>query len=80
VLWLADNYISSIQGISQLTSLQQLNLARNDVALIGSSLQQNSGLTSLNMADNQISSLQVRCTYACVSAIQDHLTARQCLP
>lgn len=61
VLWLADNYISSIQGVSRLTNLQQLDLARNDIALIGSSLQQSSGLTSLNLADNQISSLQVRC-------------------
>lgn len=59
VLWLADNYISSITGISHLSNLQQLNLARNDIALIGSSLQQSTRLTSLNLADNHISCLQV---------------------
>lgn len=59
VLWLADNYISGITGISHLPNLQQLNLARNDIALIGSSLQQSTRLTSLNLADNQISCMQV---------------------
>lgn len=59
VLWLADNYISSIAGIDQLAGLQQLNLARNDIAQIGSSLLPSSRLTSLDLADNQISSLQV---------------------
>lgn len=65
VLWLADNYISSITGISQLVKLQQLNLARNDVSLLGSSLQHNSSLTSLNLADNQLSSLQVGLFVVC---------------
>ena len=60
VLWLADNYISSISGLDQLGRLQELNLARNDIAQIGSSLLAvSSQLTSLNLADNHISSLQV---------------------
>lgn len=58
VLWLADNYISSITGITQLSTLRELNLARNDIAVIGSNLQLSS-LTSLNLADNTISSMQV---------------------
>jgi hypothetical protein len=60
VLWLADNYVSSLTGIEQLAELQELNLARNDIGRIGSSLLPSSRLTSLNLADNQISSLQVR--------------------
>lgn len=60
VLWLADNYISSIAGLSQLVGLKQLNLARNGITVVGNSLQQNTGLTSLNLADNRISSMRVR--------------------
>lgn len=62
VLWLADNYISSLSGISALQQLQQLNLARNDIGSIGSSLLSHTALTSLNLADNKISNFQVsRC-------------------
>jgi hypothetical protein len=60
VLWLADNYISSITGLSQLAGLWQLNLARNDITVVGNSLQQNTDLTSLNLADNRINSMRVR--------------------
>jgi Leucine-rich repeat (LRR) protein len=60
VLWLADNYLTSITGISRLTRLQQLNLARNDISMIGSSLSANTLLTSINLADNHISNFQVR--------------------
>jgi Leucine-rich repeat (LRR) protein len=60
VLWLADNYVSSLTGIEQLGDLQELNVARNDITQIGTSLLPSSRLTSLNLADNQISSLQVR--------------------
>jgi hypothetical protein len=70
VLWLADNYISSITGISQLSNLHELNLARNDIAVIGSNLQLSSRLTSLNLADDNISSLQVSwscCTVVCLT-------------
>lgn len=59
VLWLADNYISSIAGLSQLTGLHQLNLARNDITVVGNSLQQNTGLSSLNLADNRVCSMRV---------------------
>jgi Leucine-rich repeat (LRR) protein len=62
VLWLADNYISSLTGISALQQLQQLNLARNDISSIGSSLLSHTALTSLNLADNKISNFQAsRC-------------------
>lgn len=60
VLWLADNYLTSISGISQLTQLQQLNVARNDISMISSSLSANTALTSIILADNRISSFQVR--------------------
>jgi Leucine-rich repeat (LRR) protein len=61
VLWLADNYISSISGLASLSQLQQLHLARNYVADIGASLGSCTALTSLNLAHNHISNLQVRC-------------------
>jgi Leucine-rich repeat (LRR) protein len=70
VLWLADNYISSITAISQLCNLRELNLARNDIAVMGSNFQLSSRLTSLNLADNNISSLQVSfscCKGMCLS-------------
>lgn len=59
MLWVPDNYISSLAGLSQVVSLQQLNLARNDITIVGRNLQHNSSLTSLNLSDNRISSLQV---------------------
>jgi len=59
VLWVADNYIGSIAGLSALVSLVELNLARNDIVLVGHSLQHNSHLTGLNLADNKICSLEV---------------------
>lgn len=59
VLWLADNYISFISGLSNLVRLKQLNLARNDITSIGSTLLPNTALTSLNLADNKLSSFQV---------------------
>jgi Leucine-rich repeat (LRR) protein len=66
VLWLADNYISSLSGISALQQLQQLNLARNDISSIGSSLLSHTALTSLNLADNKISNFQVsKCPEQC---------------
>jgi Leucine-rich repeat (LRR) protein len=60
VLWLADNHISCVAGLEHLGQLQQLNLARNDIrSIAGSSLAAATALTSLNVADNPIGSLQV---------------------
>lgn len=59
VLWLADNYITSLSGLGSPQQLQQLNLARNDISTIGSSLLTHTALTSLSLADNKISSFQV---------------------
>lgn len=38
VLWLGDNYLTAIEDISTLTRLRDLNLARNDISVIGDSL------------------------------------------
>ncbi len=59
VLWLADNYISDIGGLSTLVGLKQLNLARNDIQSIGSGLDSSTGLTYLNLAGNRIDNFQV---------------------
>jgi Leucine-rich repeat (LRR) protein len=69
VLWLADNYISSLSGLSALQQLQQLNLARNDISSIGSSLLSHTMLTSLNLADNKISNFQVRASAVALLAL-----------
>ncbi len=59
VLWLADNYISRIEGISHLSKLRELNLARNDISHVANTLDANSALQQINLADNRISSFQV---------------------
>ena len=38
VLGLADNYITVIEGLDSMPLLRDLNLARNDIALVGESL------------------------------------------
>ena len=57
-LWLADNQVSCIEGLSTLVNLQELNLARNKIDCIGTSLLPNVLLTNLNLADNQIGSFK----------------------
>lgn len=59
VLWLADNYIRSLSGLSKLGQLRQLNMACNDISSIGTALLANTALNSLNLADNKVSSFQV---------------------
>lgn len=44
MLWLADNQISSLQGLSSLPRLRELNLARNDVSTLGTALAANTAL------------------------------------
>jgi Leucine-rich repeat (LRR) protein len=75
VLWLADNYISSLSGLSALQQLQQLNLARNEISSVGSSLLSHTALTSLNLADNKISNFQVQARSSAGRA-GCHLTSR----
>ena len=58
VLWLGDNQISCISGLAQLTALQELNLARNQIEVVGNALDVNGGLHTLNLADNRIGSFK----------------------
>ena len=58
VLWLADNHISCIAGLSRLTALQELNLASNQIELVGDTLEPNSSLKSLNLANNCLGSFK----------------------
>lgn len=58
VLWLGDNQISCISGLAQLTALQELNLARNQVEVVGNALDVNVSLHTLNLADNRIGSFK----------------------
>ena len=59
VLWLADNNISCLEGLSTLGRLRELNLARNDILVIGDCLSNNTSLEVLNLADNCIGSFKV---------------------
>lgn len=58
VLWLADNNIHDITGLSHLTSLLELNLARNMIEVVGDALEANQALQSLNFADNRLGSFK----------------------
>ncbi|KAA6416898.1 MAG: Leucine-rich repeat-containing 9, partial [Trebouxia sp. A1-2] len=58
VLWLADNQISYIAGLSQLTALQELNLARNLIEVVSDTLGANTALHTLNLADNRLGSFK----------------------
>jgi protein phosphatase 1 regulatory subunit 7 len=58
VLHLADNYISVVEGVSRLTRLRELNLARNDIAHVGDALAANTALQVLNLSDNRIGSFK----------------------
>lgn len=58
VLWLSDNYISRLEGLDTLGKLRELQLARNDIETVGSVLSWNSEITSLNLADNPITSFK----------------------
>ena len=58
-LWLSDNAISSIEGLSTLTNLTELNLARNDITSLGNVLHHISTLRTLNVADNPIGGFNV---------------------
>lgn len=65
VVWLADNQISHIAGLSYLTTLSELNLASNLIEVVGSTLVANTALRVLNLADNRLGSFKqvtsVRC-------------------
>ena len=58
VLWLADNQISCIAGLSHLTGLQELNLARNLIEVVSDQLEGNTALQTLNLADNRLGSFK----------------------
>lgn len=58
VLWLADNNIRDITGLGHLTSLLELNLARNMIEVVGDALEANKALQSLNFADNRLGSFK----------------------
>jgi hypothetical protein len=60
VVSLADNYISTLEGLGSLRKLRDLNLARNDISHIGDALSANTALQVLNLADNNIGSFKVR--------------------
>jgi hypothetical protein len=59
VLWLADNRIRRLQGLSHLGRLRHLHLARNDVRVVGGALAALTGLQMLNLADNPVCHFQV---------------------
>lgn len=59
VLWLADNCIASLNGLSTLGRLRELNVARNDILYINDCLSENTSLEVLNLADNCIGSFKV---------------------
>ena len=61
VLWLADNQISYIAGLSQLTALQELNLARNLIEVVSDTLEANTALHTLNLADTRLGSFKQVC-------------------
>ena len=58
VLWLADNNITTIEGLDNLSKLRDLSLARNDILYLGDSLSKNVALQTLNLADNPIGSFK----------------------
>ena len=58
MLWLADNQISCIAGLSQLTALQELNLARNLIEVVADTLEANTAIQTLNLADNRLGSFK----------------------
>ena len=44
MLWLADNNITVIEGLEKMRNLRDLNLARNDISLVGEALSKNTAL------------------------------------
>ncbi len=82
MLWLADNQISCIAGLSHLTALQELNLARNLIEVVGNTLEANTAVQVLNLADNSLGSFkQVRLSVLALphayfaAALTENLTA-----
>jgi len=61
VLWLADNQISYIAGLSHLTALHELNLARNLIEVVSDTLEANTALHTLNLADTRLGSFKQVC-------------------
>jgi Leucine-rich repeat (LRR) protein len=61
VLWLADNQISYIAGLSHLTALHELNLARNLIEVVSDTLEANTALHTLNLADIRLGSFKQVC-------------------
>ena len=59
VLGLADNSITTVEGLENLLKLRDLSLARNDISHIGDALSKNTALQNLNLADNPIGSFKV---------------------
>lgn len=53
-LWINDNRLKSLEGVSEIKGLRTLWAARNSLTAIGTALDRNTCLTSLNVADNGI--------------------------
>eukprot|EP00741_Cyanophora_paradoxa_P011210 tig00020554_g10830.t1 len=54
VLWLSDNRIKELQNLTSLPKLKSLWIARNQIEHIGDTLDRNTELEDLNMADNLV--------------------------
>ena len=71
VLWLADNQVSRLTGLSHLVNLTELNLARNRIEVLGNTLEANTAVQSLNLADNRLGSFkQVTLSPSCCASKQ----------
>lgn len=53
-LWANDNQIASLASLGRLNAVEELSLARNEIATVGHSLDDLAALTSLNLSDNRI--------------------------
>ncbi|XP_065183310.1 leucine-rich repeat-containing protein 9-like [Sycon ciliatum] len=58
VLWLASNSICQLENLESLVNLVELNIAANNLTQIGTALDNNMLLESLNLSANPIMSLQ----------------------
>lgn len=62
VLWLTDNCITTLEGLSHLPVLRELQLARNHLCTLEDVLAANTRLEILNLADNAIGTFKVGAT------------------
>ncbi|XP_061751183.1 leucine-rich repeat-containing protein 9 isoform X2 [Nerophis ophidion] len=71
VLWLNNNSITHIQGLNKLQKLKELNLADNYIQRIGSSLDNNVNLHSLNLSGNKICSFKELTRLTCLRRLRE---------